>query len=108
MTNPNEIPSQIVIELTDWLKAMSDYKRKHMLEVMKFAGKMDLSLLSAPITGRQAPICSECESDDVHADSHCQWNADLQEWEVASVYDKGGWCDACGAQDIRFDWVDIA
>lgn len=102
-----EIPNQVVVELKDWLTKMSPYKRQYMFAAMKAAGDMDLSLASVPEPKRQKPVCRECESDEVVADASAIWRADLQEWQVNDTYDKGGWCEHCGGQDIRFDWIDI-
>lgn len=39
-------------------------------------------------------ICSECGSDDVVRDAWAAWDADRQEWVLASVFDDG-FCEAC-------------
>ena len=39
-------------------------------------------------------ICAECGSDDVLRDAWAAWDADRQEWVLASVFDDG-FCEAC-------------
>jgi hypothetical protein len=69
--------------------------------------EMNLSLTSVPCPPPQKPVCQECGSDDVIADAFAYWDAEKQDWQVSQAFEKGGCCEACGAQDIRFDWVDV-
>ena len=102
-----EIPEQVIIELKTWLSGMSPYKQKYMRAAMKHAGKMDLSLASVPCPKPEKPVCRECGSDDVIADASAFWSVKDQCWQVQDTYDKGGWCEACKGQDIRFDWEEV-
>ena len=68
---------------------------------------MDLSLNSVKKPAPQKPVCRECGSDDVIADAFAAWDVETQQWKVTQAFEKGGCCEACGEQDIRFDWVDI-
>ena len=52
---------------------------------------------------KQYPVCATCGSDDVKADAYVVWNTPAQTWEVASVFDKGAVCEACGGE-TRLKW----
>ena len=43
-------------------------------------------------------ICEKCGGDDVSVDTASRWNLTTQEWETASVFDKGAGCDDCGTE----------
>jgi hypothetical protein len=101
------IPNQVVVELKDWLTKMSPYKREYMVAAMKLAGDMDLSLASVPAPKPEKPVCRECGSDQVVADASAVWSDVEQCWQVHDTYDKGGWCEHCEGQDIRFDWIPV-
>lgn len=53
-------------------------------------------------------ICYECGSSDVLADAYAVWNLELQMWEIASVYDKESFCNACDGETRIVDDVKTA
>lgn len=40
-------------------------------------------------------ICAACGADNVMRDAWVRWDAASQTWEVAAIYDDGGWCNQC-------------
>lgn len=68
---------------------------------------MNLSLLSVKRPAPQKPVCSLCGSDDVRADAFAAWDVESQQWEVSETYDKGGCCEGCDQNDVRFKWVAV-
>lgn len=47
--------------------------------------------MSAPITVH----CSTCSGQNVKRDAHAEWNPELQQWDLSTVYDEWD-CDDCG------------
>lgn len=43
-------------------------------------------------------VCRTCGSDDVLADAYASWSFGDQEWQVASTFDKGAFCNDCGGE----------
>jgi hypothetical protein len=39
--------------------------------------------------------CATSNGTSVQVDAIAEWNADLQQYEVVNVMDKGHWCDDC-------------
>ena len=55
---------------------------------------MDVSRSPAP------PItinCATCGSENVRRDASAEWNAELQMWEIVTLYDNAD-CDECGSE----------
>jgi hypothetical protein len=64
--------------------------------------------MNNPTAINQHPTCPKCGSDNVAADAAARWSSEHQTWEVSAVFDKGHGCDACGAEDIEFKWVEVS
>lgn len=43
-------------------------------------------------------VCSECGGEDVLIDAYAMWNARIQRMEVTHTFDKGHFCNTCGAE----------
>lgn len=43
-------------------------------------------------------VCAECGSEDVMKDAYAAWSVEDQQWELASIHDKGDVCENCGGQ----------
>lgn len=41
--------------------------------------------------------CSTCGSEDVRRDASVAWNAELQTWEIVTVFDNAD-CEECGGE----------
>ena len=54
---------------------------------------------------KQKPVCNRCGSSDVLADAYASWNMETQDWELASTFDKGSYCEACDGE-TRLEWID--
>lgn len=51
-------------------------------------------------------VCAECGDESVLADAYVQWNIETQDWDVANVFEKGGYCDTCEGE-ARYNEVKI-
>lgn len=43
-------------------------------------------------------VCHTCGSEDVLADAYAEWNKEKQCYEVASIFDKGAYCNKCDGE----------
>jgi hypothetical protein len=43
-------------------------------------------------------VCSACGSGDVLCDAYAGWDVPTQQWELASTFEKGAFCNGCGGE----------
>jgi hypothetical protein len=43
-------------------------------------------------------VCAHCGSDEILADAYGEWSVPEQRWVLASVMDKGHYCNACDSE----------
>ena len=41
--------------------------------------------------------CGTCDGENVRRDAYAEWNVELQQWELATVFDQAV-CEACGCE----------
>ncbi len=53
------------------------------------------------------PVCSECESPEISFEALVHWNAEVMDFEVSTILDKGHYCSACDGE-CSIDWKKIS
>lgn len=60
---------------------------------------------SEPTTKATIPRCAKCKGTDVLFDAYAAWNAELQQHEIHSTYDRAV-CEDCGGE-CKVEWSDL-
>jgi hypothetical protein len=46
---------------------------------------------------RSTPVCRNCQSDDIIAQTTAQWSNEAQAWELANTFGLSAHCNRCNA-----------
>ncbi len=60
-----------------------------------------------PRARRFKVVCSGCGSQDVLCDAYAEWDVEAQQWELASTFQKGAFCNACD-RETTIEQVEIS